>query len=85
MNHSLKYYNCDVWLQPIKEADEKFYNAVNRIHLAICLADDIADRKLYPDSAVEVFWSTMIGIDTMMEYPEYWKKLRQSLKRKSDF
>ena len=79
MNHSLKYYNCDLWLRPVKEADAKFYDAVNRIHLAICLADDIADRKIYPDSSVEVFWSTLIGVDLMMDFPDHWKRLRPIL------
>ena len=79
MNNSLKYYNCEGWLDPVAKENPGFYKSIEKLHYAMCLADDIADRKLMPHMVSEAVWMSIVGMDLMMDYPKEWQRIRPVL------
>lgn len=79
MKHELKYANVEGWLDPVYEADSDFAEGLEKLHDAICMADDIADRQVHPDMACSAVWLTMIGMDIMLTRPSYWPRVKKAL------
>lgn len=79
MKHELKYSNTEGWLSPIHEKDPDFAEGLEKLHDAICMADDIADRQINPDYACQAVWMTLIGMDILTTRPSYWPRIKKAL------
>lgn len=79
MKHESKYWNVDGWLAPIRDKDPLFAIGLEKIHGAICMADDIADRQLHPENVSEAVWLTLVGMDILFERPSCWPRIKLAL------
>lgn len=76
-----KYENTKAWLAPVRLYDEEFAAAIEDIHLAVCLADDIADRKVYPGEVSHSLWAAFNGVGYFVKHPEKWPRILESVKK----
>jgi len=75
----LKYANPEGWLAPIYERDPEFAEGLEKLHDAICMADDIADRQMHPEHAASAVWMAIIGMDIMLTRPSYWPRIKKAM------
>lgn len=78
--HTQKYDNCSSWLAPVRLYDADFAEAVQKVHYAICMADDIADRAIHPKEAPELLWLAVQGISGILNLT-YAQKIKDVLER----
>jgi len=80
LKNELKYANTEGWLAPIYEKDPEFAEGLEKIHDAICMADDIADRQMHPEHASGAVWLALIGMDILVTRPSYWPRMKEALR-----
>lgn len=76
MINEIKYNNNKYWLDYVRRKDSEFAQAVDGLHYAICLCDDIADRAIHPKMVVEQLWFTISSMNYFIIHPDKWDKIR---------
>lgn len=75
-----KYANCEAWLAPVRLFDPEFAEGVEKIHYAICMADDIADRAIHPKEAPDLLWLAIQGMSKIVN-SNYAERIKNVLER----